>query len=37
MNLFFHHGLKMVCLMIESANKAKINILSAQDMTRPGP
>ena len=27
----------MVFLTIESANKAEINILSAQDTTRPGP
>ena len=26
----------MVFLMIESANKAEINILSARDTTRPG-
>ena len=28
---------KMVFLMIESANKAEINVLSARDTTRPGP
>ena len=27
---------KMVFLMIESANKAEINIFSARDTTRPG-